>query len=363
MALFDFFSKKGGSVLGIDLGSSSIKVVQLRKNGARAVLETYGELALGPYANLSIGRATSLSSESLSVALTDLLKEAATTTRTAGLSIPLGASLTTLIELPELPEKELNAVIPIEARKYIPVPISEVALDWWVIPKSKESFFLGGEKKEVGPQKVEILIIAIHNTFLQKYQEIVNKTQLSSTFFELETFSTIRAVASQEIAPVMIFDMGAATTKLYVVDRGVVRSSHIIPRGSQDITIALSKSLDMSVEKAEQTKRTAGLTGDPAVTEVIALTLEYILGEASRVLVAYEKKYSSNVGKIILTGGGVLLNGLFERAKETFQAEVIYTNPFSRLEAPAFLEPVLKRAGPEFAVSIGIALRKLQEMA
>jgi type IV pilus assembly protein PilM len=130
-----FGRKESESVLGIDIGSSSIKVVQLKREGGMAVLETYGELALGPYARTEIGRSTSLPPDQLAKALTDLLKECKAGANTCGLAIPFASSLISVIEIPEVPKKEIDSIVPIEARKYIPVPISEVSLDWSVIPR------------------------------------------------------------------------------------------------------------------------------------------------------------------------------------------------------------------------------------
>ena len=107
--MFDFIKKvfesiisrsKGGSVVGIDLGSSAIKVVQLRKEKGVAILETYGELALGPYGDVEIGRAVKLGNDKLSEALTDLLREASVGSTNAGFSIPFASSLLILIEMP-----------------------------------------------------------------------------------------------------------------------------------------------------------------------------------------------------------------------------------------------------------------------
>src|SRR3989344_3130059 len=125
-----FFKKRETSVLGIDIGASAIKIVQLKRKGGKAILETYGALSLGPYAKVEIGRATNLPVETVITALTDILREAKTTTKRGGLAIPFGASLMSIIEMPMVPEKQLAQMIPIEARKYIPVPISEVSLDW-----------------------------------------------------------------------------------------------------------------------------------------------------------------------------------------------------------------------------------------
>ena len=124
-------SKQSQSVLGIDIGSSSIKVVQLSRKSGHAILETYGELALGPYAGKGIGEATNLPPEKIVEAVKDMLKEKEVniTSKICGIAIPFASSLMAVIEMPVMPQKQLAEMIPLEARKYIPVPISEVALD------------------------------------------------------------------------------------------------------------------------------------------------------------------------------------------------------------------------------------------
>ena len=91
-----------GSVLGVDIGASSIKIVQLRASRGAAILETYGEIALGPYGGQPIGKAVKLSSEKTAEALTDLMKEANVTARKGGISIPFASSLVSVIELPKV---------------------------------------------------------------------------------------------------------------------------------------------------------------------------------------------------------------------------------------------------------------------
>ena len=119
----DIFNKKSTSALGVDIGSSSIKVVQLQKKGDKAILQTYGELSLGPYGEVSIGQSTNLPTEKIVQAVKDLLaeKEVAITTKVCGLAIPFKASLLSIIQMPAIGAKELAGMVPIEARKYIPV--------------------------------------------------------------------------------------------------------------------------------------------------------------------------------------------------------------------------------------------------
>jgi len=370
------FEKPSDSVLGVDIGSSAIKIVQLRREKGSAVLETYGELSLGPYAGVEIGRATSMTVEKTVEALTDLLREAKVTTTSSGFSIPFASSLLTIIKLPKVSQSELNTMVPLEARKYIPAPISEVMLDWFVIPSEKEkeedkkeknTDRDGGKKnnkKQFLGKKTDVLLVAIHNEVLNGYNDIVGKAALDNSFFEIEIFSSMRAVLGQSLTPVMIVDIGAATTKVYVVEYGVVRISHVINKGSQDVTIGISKSLNISAERAEEVKRVQGLTKEhdvQNVNKIALLTLDYIFSEVNRVLLNYQMKNNKNVPKVILTGGGSVMKGMLDLAKKHLETDVVLGDPFSKIDTPAFLDDVLKEAGPEFTVAVGIALRKLNE--
>jgi type IV pilus assembly protein PilM len=369
----NLFGGKSQSVLGIDIGSSSIKVVQLTKRDGHPILETYGELSLGPYAGKAVGEATNLPLEKVIEALNDMLreKEVNITTRSCGIAIPFSSSLMAVMEVPMLSQKELISMVPIEARKYIPVPISEVTLDWYMIPKDKNPEADVAAKQD--PQdpnksaieKGEVLVVALHNETINNYKEIVTKAQLEADFFEIEIFSTMRSVLDEEINPIMIVDMGATSTKLYIVEKGILRSSHMINRGSHKITDELSKSLGISMMDAEYLKREKGLPGEIngiEIKNVMILTLNYIFSEANQVILAYQKKYNKNVSKVILVGGGSALKGIVDVAKETFQTEVVAGDPFGKVVAPAFLEKVLKETGPEFTVALGVAMRKLQEL-
>lgn len=361
------FSRKSGSVVGVDIGSSSIKVVQLSRRQGAAVLDTYGELSLGPYAEKEIGRSTKLPPETIAEALSDLLREADIGAEEAGFSIPYASSLTSVIQLPDIEDQQLEQIVPLEARKYIPVPINEVALDWFVIPKDgayeKEDVPNPRRKKE--KPRLDVMIVAIHNETLNDYQYIVEASALNVQFYEIEIFSTIRSVlpSGGEKTPIMVVDMGAATTKTYIVEDGIVRLSHIINRGSQDITLSLSRSAGMSVKHAEEVKRKEGLmVSDKNLAESMMLTLDYIFSEANRVLLNYEQKHNKNVGRVILTGGGAMMSGLLDRAQEKLENDVMLGRPFSKVDAPAFLDEVLDSVGPSFSVATGLALRRLSEL-
>ncbi len=350
-----FVSKKSGSVIGIDLGSSSLKVVQPRKEAGKAVLETYGELALGPYAGSSVGQATNLSAEQITETLKDLLREAKVTTTSTGVSIPFARSPLTVVELPRRKDAaEQKTVIELEARKYIHVPGSEVQLDWFVVPDEDPA---GSADKD----KVSVLLVAVHNDELTLLQSIVKGAGLSASFYEIEIFSTIRAVVEEPVKPVMVLDIGAASTKTYIVEHGVVQLSHTITAGSQDITQAIVAASGVPAARAEQMKKEGGFGDGTEVKQSLELVFGRIFAEARRVLVQYEMAHQKSVSRIVLTGGGGVTKELGAYAKSAFSIEVKVADPFAKTEAPAFIRPVLESIGPEFAVAVGLALRKLDE--
>jgi len=364
-----FFKKSNASVLGIDIGSSAIKLVQLAKKEGRAVLETYGKIELGPYAKLDVGRAVRLGDDKLLEAIADILRESKSTTDKAGIAIPLASSLITVIEVPAVAEEELASIIPIEAKKYIPVPSSEVMLDWLPIPRNKppQTSHADPSLKDE-PQHgetMEVLLVAIHNETLTRFRDLAKNALLESSFFEVETFADIRASVDNDMFPVMVFDLGAASTKINIVENGLVRMSHVINRGSQDITLAVARSLNITEKEAETMKRAIGKDNpaqqDLALRQIINLTLGHIFSETNQVLSNFNIKYNKKVSKIILTGGGSVLRGFETMARDALDAPVVLSNPFAKVVTPAFFEGVLKEVGPSLSVALGVALRFLQE--
>ncbi len=359
-------SGAGGSALGIDIGTSAIKIVEIKKKGSKAVLETYGSISLGPYAGTEVGRVTNLPLEKIVEALKEVLKQSNVSTTDSALSVSVQSSLVFTMDLPaKVDESQIASIIPNEARKFIPVPITEVSLDYFILPKKEPSYEeMNAGDSMVAPQdKKEVLVVAIQNDAIEKLRTVVKDTMINSSFFELEIFSSVRANFEHELSLVLLIDFGASRTKLSLVEFGIVKNYHTINRGGSDITDAVAKSLDIPFEKAENLKKEFGLyenTTENKMAEVIKSQLDYIFSETNNVLLGYEKKYGRTVSKVIFTGGGALMKGLKEISLNNFRADVEIGRPFKKVGAPQFLEKVLESTGPEFAVAIGLALRKLQ---
>lgn len=363
---FIFWKSSPASVIGVDIGTSSVKIVQLKKEKERAILETYGALSVGPYANLKVGQASRLPEGKAVEMIQDLLKETGAKAKNAAVSVSLRNTFITTIELPAAPKTNLGDIVNIEARRYIPLPMSEVILDWWIIPPAiggteepEETESPSVEKREMA----EVLLVAIYKDAIESYKNLMAKAGLNIQLFEIEVFSSIRSSIGCEISPVLLVDFGASSTKMAISDYGVVRMVHSFDRGSQDLTLALSNSLGVDFAKAEEMKHEIGFSPKPEHKEIVSVIepiAQYIFSEAGRFIADYRRKHKRSVGRAILTGGGSLIKGLVDVGVKNLGVETTLADPFSKVEYPSILQASLKGAGPAFSTALGLALRGLQ---
>jgi type IV pilus assembly protein PilM len=357
MAFLKFFSKKQESVIGLDIGSSSIKVVELIKKDDSIELLTYGLLEISPYGGKEIGRAVKMSVDKTVEAITDLMREAKVKSLDSGVAIPFKSSFMRLIEVPQVTEKELEKIVPLEARKYIPVPIEEVSLDWSLVPQ------VPGMLSEAGNNYINILLVAVHNDVLSRFQKITEKTKLENKFLEVESYSSMRSIAPESNEALMLCDFGASSTKVYVLYKGFVLVSHVINTGSQDISLNISRSMDMPIDQAEMIKREKGISQkeNDEVAQIIDLTLSQVTSELIQTKEDFESKYNTPITKTLLIGGGAQLKGLKEVIEKSLKIEVQKGDAFNQIKTPNFLKSTMEEIGPEFAVAVGCALRMVSK--
>jgi len=362
-AFSGLLKKKDKSVVGIDIGASAIKMVQIREEGGKAILETYGSLSLGPYKDPKgvQGEIANLPAEALSSAIRDLIREANVTTKRSVCAIPSAATLVFTLTLPaSVRESEFASVIPIEARRYIPIDINEVTLDWWTLPNRTFVTPEDPVKKEE-PKETTVLVVAVRKDTVTSFDEVMTLSGLQKDFFEVEAFSSVRGYAQRELGTMVLIDIGAARTKLIFVDGGVIRDVHVINRGSEDITQGLVASFNLSFENAEDIKKVYGLfVEDDTQQKNMYASLDFIISEMKNVIYQYEQKQGKGIEKMILSGGGSRMKGLFDYFGDKFSVEISFADPFVKTEAPEFLREALRDAGPEFTIAIGLCLRSLR---
>lgn len=347
------FSRTPSSIVGIDIGIASTKVVQLRYERERAVLETYGELLNTNYLKTHEGTGSGFlqfPDKEIAALLQDLNREAHVTAQNAVFSIPAASTLITTIKFPRVPRHEIERAIPFEARRYIPIPFSEVSIDWEI------------RDSDENENTVEVLLVAVPKEIIEKFKRVSELAGLHSQALEVETFSLIRSLIGTDPTPTAIINIGHHSTTLAIVDRGVLRASHNINRGSSELTRALELGLRLDTERAEAIKRDVGLSErieEREITSVIQPLLETLFAEIERLISMYDRKAKRKVQKINLTGGGSNLKGIVGFIVAKFSVETTRGNPFGRIVAPAFMQPILADIGPSFAVSTGLALREI----
>ncbi len=364
--MFDFLKAKRKSFLGIDIGTSSIKLAQLGMDENRVKLETYGLLETYGKVELIQGTIQTSSVSLLGSQVVDLLKnllvKSKATAKDAVLSVPVFSTFSAVMELPDMPYSQIESAIPYEARQYIPVPISEVILGWNIIGKKNLDPIAGGANMAPAP-KIEVLLVAIPKEVANKYAEIAQAANLNLRAIELESFAISRALVGNDAIPTLIVDIGSKITNILIVDNGYVMINKGLDTSGAEITRALSHGLNVDLKRAETLKRERGLIvageSDRAVNQIMLPIVDLMVNEAKRIADFYNYKSGIKVERVFLCGGSAYLPGLAKHFSDAFGLPTIVGNPWGKISYPVALEPVLDELAPAFCISVGLAMREL----
>lgn len=337
-------------VVGIDIGSAAVKVVELEKTASAVTLKTYGELQLGPYDEQPLGQAVSLSQEKKTEALVDVIREANVQSGSGVLAMSLASSFVTVVPVSMGAGETLDSKIPIEAKKYIPIPLSDVMLDWVEIP-------IDVTKTE---STKEILLVAVQTEAMNMYTSLMSTINMVSQPSEIEVFSTIRALYDRSAPTTVIIDLGARVSKLYVVHNGQLERIHRVSVGGARVTKRLSELLDIPLDEAENVKRNYVPDSDVRAADIkksFTTTMLPVAQEFKRIIDQYERRTERSIDQVVCTGGAAGFADTEVFMQDQLGRPVALATPFSRVAYPAFMEDTLKKIGPTFSVSLGAALR------
>src|SRR3989344_4724983 len=283
-------------VMGIDIGSSSIKVVEVQERDGVLTLTTYGELQLGPYADTEIGQSVTLDTKKEQQALVDVIRESA----------------------------------------------------------------VEGDKKEKDTKrKRDVLVAAIQNEALSRFKVLMQFANLGEPPTEIECFSAIRGVFKEEEQDIALIDIGAVSTKLYIARSGLLQRMHRVRAGGAIATKRIASTLDLSFEDAELLKRSI-TKDDAKFSDVKRAhhsCYDRAWQEFRQVINEYEQTLGTSIDTIYLTGGGSLFPATKNMIEDILQKKVVYVNAFNKVAYPAFMEDMMKELGPTFHVALGSALR------
>lgn len=364
--MFKLFTRKPKICLGIDIGTSSIKVVQLKRSEGHYKLETYGELQTYGYLERLNDpfqtRSLQLLESQVIEMLGKMLREADVTTKKAAISVPIFSSFVSVVDLSPMSEKELSRALVFEAKRYIPVSLDEVKIDWEII--GKQPVDSTDEMSKKGLFKFRALLVAVPKEVIAKYLRIASALGLEVLALELENFSYTRSLVGNDLSTTCVLDLGARSTSFTIIDKGFIQMSHSLDMAGTDLTRALSHGMGVDFRRAEIYKKERGLDhkeleAGREIKEVILTLIDKIVFEIERAIESYETKTKRKVAKLILSGGSGNLPALDEYLKDKLKIDVIVGNPWSRVVYPSIVEPALKEIAPQFAVAVGLAMREI----
>jgi len=370
------------SYLGVDFDSNSIKVVELKNQGGRPQLVTYG------YIDFELEATDRGNTKQVAKLLKQVCKKAKTSTTKAITALPSYSVFSSILNLPAMSKKDLSAAVKWEAKKVVPLPIEEMILDWKVLDNfngnqlvdqkkdNKEKNDFGnhdsdakGEKvlkikQEGKKQYIKVLLTAAPKDLVKKYINIFKDANLNLLSLDTESFALIRSLVGNDKSATMVVDIGSVVTNITVVVNTIPILKRSLDVGGLTITKAIANSLNVNLARAEQFKYDIGMNpsraGQGGVPKTIEKTLTPILDELRYSINLYKSQDDRSIEKMILTGGSSLLLNLPEYLSNLLGLRVFLGDPWARIIYPEELKPVLDEVGSRFAVSLGLAMRDIE---
>ena len=355
LSLGSLFSRQPAAMLGLDVSSSSVKLVELGQDRAgRLILEN---CAIVPLERGWITDGNIEKFEEVADAVRRLIKKSGTKTRNVAMALPPSAVITKKIVLPGgLTDQELELQVETEANQYIPFPLDEVSLDFCIVGPSANA---SGD--------VEVLIAASRREKVQDIQGLAEAAGLKPVIVDVESYAS-RLATSRLIANmpnegvdsiVALFEVGAVTTSMQVIRNDEVLYDRDQAFGGAQLTQMIIRQYGFSLEEAESKKRTGELPDDYK-TLVLQPFLEGLVQEVGRALQFFFTSTTHNkVDRVMLAGGSALLPGLSAAVTQQTGFACSVVNPFEGMEISANIRlNKMEREAPSYLTSCGLALRR-----
>ncbi|RPH80684.1 MAG: type IV pilus assembly protein PilM [Nitrospiraceae bacterium] len=342
-------------LVGLDIGSSGIKLVQLKENRGRYTLQKFGYKPLEPEV---IVDGTVMDEGRVVSAIKELFEETKIKAKQVAVSISGHAVIIKKISLPPMPDEELEGQVRLAAEQYIPFDINEVNIDFSVLPSSKAASDAQGE--------MSIILVAAKKDKINELTELVKGAGLLPIVMDVDAFAienmhAINYPVSQEETTALV-NIGASVMNINIVRGGTSLFTRDIPIGGNRYTEAIQREMGMSYEEAEETKKNerSAEGNQAALTTVVDSVNAEVASEIARTIDYFKSTMpDADVQQVLLCGGGAQVKGLVTQLKDRMQAVVEVANPFSEIDTSGtgFDQNTLAELAPLAAVGVGLALR------
>jgi len=342
--------------VGVDVGSTSVKIVEISRFGKKTSLKNYAHLESATYDGKPFRafekETLFLEGEQSVAAIQACFDEANIQPQKVVFSLPDFSSFFVTFNLPAMDNNELAKVINFHASKYVPIPMTEIVLDW----------------KKVGPppsksdknKPLHILAVAIPKKTMNQYRQVAEAVGVSNFVLEPEAFSLFRVFAPADDQPLCIIDFGAKSTTLSFGDRYGLQSSHSLDVAVEKIVKTIQEKLEIEPEEARALLNSEGFEAkQPEVARVLTIAMASLtsaFNESWQSLLKREA-ISDQRPRVLMAGGAARIPGVQDYLRGSLKTKVESANPFAALDYPSILEPVVQEIGPSFSVAVGASLR------
>jgi type IV pilus assembly protein PilM len=351
----DVASLFGGrsQVLGLDIGSSGIKLVQIKQSKTRYSLQKFGTMPLEPEV---IVDGTIMDQNRVVSAIKDLLQETNVKLKDVAMSISGHSVIVKKINLPPMPDDQLEGQVKLAAEQYIPFDINEVNIDFHVLNAFEQS--------EDGQPQMSVLLVAAKKDRIGELTDLVRGAGLNPVVLDVDAFAIENMYGiNYEIQPeeiISLVNVGASVMNINIMKGGTSVFTRDISIGGNRYTEAIQRDMGVSYEEAEAAKKGQGEGLDK---EMVGTVMEgvnaEVASEIARSIDYFKTTAEGNVGKIVLCGGGAKVSGLAAQLTDRLAIPVEMADPFRQLEtAESGLDPdSLPDLAPLAAVGVGLAIR------
>ncbi|MBI2616855.1 type IV pilus assembly protein PilM [Candidatus Gottesmanbacteria bacterium] len=336
-------------LLGLDIGTNSIKAVQIAREKSGKHLLAAGYIATSAKALASL---TTGDEQELASTINRLVHDMKISTEDVSASLPSSKVITRVIEVPMMKDEELTSSIQWEAEQYIPLPLSSVKLDYAVIGNNTEN------------TKMKILLVAAPITIIEKYMRVITLAGLNPVALETEILASSRCIVEsyQTLENVLILSFGATSSEIALTYNRTLIYARSLPIGGNTLTKAITEELGFEIAQAEEYKKTYGLEEDKLEGKVYK-TLEpffkSVLTEIEKTLAYFKEQYPKDeIKSVIACGGGAKLPGLVLAITKNFGIDSQLCNPFLNLSVDPNILPILTPDMSMYTVAVGLGLKE-----
>jgi type IV pilus assembly protein PilM len=347
-----FLFNKQKEVIGIDIGSSSVKLVQIKCLKDAFQLLNAGIVPLPPEA---IVDNTLIDSSSIVNALKNLVTSLGVKVKDVACSISGNSVIIRKITLPAMPAEELEDQITWEAEQYIPFDINDVYLDFQIL--SPDS---------IDTAKMNVLLVASKKEIINDYVAVFNEAAMQLSVVDVDSFAVQNAFEiNHDIGPdevVALINIGANIMNINIVKGGITLLTRDVQMGGNLYTEEIQKQTGLGSAEAESAKILARETHNSALLDVLGKVNDTITQEIRRSLDFYNSTANEDrITRIFVSGGGAKVYNLIETVGEKLSLPVETINPFAKLKynEKDFDPEYLQEIGPLMAVSVGLAIRRV----